>query len=888
MKTIKLLILMLLNTSLFAAEFEYSISTLPYGLSPTGINESGQIVGTISDEPLESRAFLYTNDNLVDLGTLGGNSSVPTAINNQGEIVGYSKTAEGTEHAFLYSSGVMTDLGTLGGNNSRAFDINDRGEIVGESATIGDGSLRAFSYSFETMTDLGTLVGDFSSAIGINNSGEITGNSSASLGRQPFIYKNGLMTMLENLPTGLVPGGIQNDARAINDAGQIAFNSTTFFNSFSLSIDNPYLYSEGSSMRFPAQGEQHRIFALHNLGYAIGQSHPIAFGDPAQPNFFKPFAVLWTNNEELLLENRVPNLAELGWTTLTSASDLNNKGQIVGSGTWNNRFPTGFLLTPLPTEPSENCNKSVALDGSDDWINTPDLNLTDDFTIEAWVKLAPGVDAVDAILGQEGNGPDLNFHQQRARLFVARNPWDVVTANSATQANTWTHVAITRSGSDLSLYINGVFDAMGSWNSTLPIKALGRGNRYSSGGFGGEMDEVRIWTVARSGSEINQNHTQSVSPSSQGLLAYWNFNGNSQTVMDASGANNSTLGAGSNTDSDDPVRVDSTAPFSDRCNNDGSQNQKPVAGNDAVNQITQGGSVEIDVLANDNDPDGTLDLASIEIVSFPQNGSLNVASDTGMITYENDGEPATSDSFSYTVKDQEGAVSNAAVVSISFNEPAGSCNMSVALDGSNDWINIPDQNLTGDFTIEAWVKLAPGVDAVDSILGQESSGLDLNFHQQHVRLFVATSPWDVVTANSSTQANTWTHVAITRSGSSLSLYINGLLDTTGSWDGTLPIKALGRGNRYHSGGFGGEMDEVRIWTVARSGSEITQNYTQSVSSSSQGLLAYWNFNGNDQSVLDVSGVNDGTLGAGANAESDDPERIDSTAPFSDDCEGNNP
>jgi hypothetical protein len=32
------------------------------------------------------------------------------------------------------------------------------------------------------------------------------------------------------------------------------------------------------------------------------------------------------------------------------------------------------------------CGMSVMLDGGNDWINTPNLSIADDFTIEGWIK----------------------------------------------------------------------------------------------------------------------------------------------------------------------------------------------------------------------------------------------------------------------------------------------------------------------------------------------------------------------------------------------------------------------------------------------------------------------------------------------------------------------
>ena len=52
---------------------------------------------------------------LLDLGTLGGQNSFAFGINNLGQIVGTSELESGQSRAFLWENGEMMDLGTLGG-----------------------------------------------------------------------------------------------------------------------------------------------------------------------------------------------------------------------------------------------------------------------------------------------------------------------------------------------------------------------------------------------------------------------------------------------------------------------------------------------------------------------------------------------------------------------------------------------------------------------------------------------------------------------------------------------------------------------------------------------------------------------------------------------------
>ena len=92
-------------------------------------------------------------------------------------------------------------------------------------------------------------------------------------------------------------------------------------------------------------------------------------------------------------------------------------------------------------------------------------------------------------------------------------------------------------------------------------------------------------------------------------------------------------------------------------------NQAPVAVNDTAS-VVEGGSVNVTVLSNDTDVEGNIDITSVVIVTQPANGTVGVNTQTGVINYVHNGGLSTSDSFTYTFRDTQGAVSNSGTVSI--------------------------------------------------------------------------------------------------------------------------------------------------------------------------------------------------------------------------------
>jgi probable HAF family extracellular repeat protein len=333
------------------ADILYRVTDLGTGVR--GINDAGQVVGASLTYTASGsyfyRAFLYSNGQKMDLGTLPGYSnSYGFAINNAGQVTGSSYDPISGGHAFLYNHGQMTDLGTLPGySSSVGSGINDAGQVVGSSTNPFPGTQHAFVYSNGQMMDLGTLGGSYSAASGISNAGQVTGAASTSAGAgHAFLYSNGQMQDLGTL------GGSYSAAYGINDAGQVTGGATLVDSTSSTpSVSHAFLYRNGQMMDLgilptnPGYLTSYSEgFAINDAGQVVGSSH---FG---LGHFQSSHAFLYSSGQMRDLNSLIdPTLG----ITLYEARAINNNGQIVADH---------YLLTPVP-EPSTLALFGVALLG---------------------------------------------------------------------------------------------------------------------------------------------------------------------------------------------------------------------------------------------------------------------------------------------------------------------------------------------------------------------------------------------------------------------------------------------------------------------------------------------------------------------------------------------
>lgn len=150
------------------------------------------------------------------------------------------------------------------------------------------------------------------------------------------------------------------------------------------------------------------------------------------------------------------------------------------------------------------------------------------------------------------------------------------------------------------------------------------------------------------------------------------------------------------------------------------------------------------------------------------------------------------------------------------------------LDGQNTaWVD-SKITLDGPFTVEAWVRLAPGIGNEDSLLGT-ANGLQLNFFGSKFRAYAGPELHDVCVATKPMTPDLWTHLAVTRDAQGIiRIYQNGELDATGSKPAPQKWENCKIGWSGPAKGTEGAMTEFRVWSVTRTAAEIRSNFDRTL------------------------------------------------------------
>ncbi len=204
---------------------------------------------------------------------------------------------------------------------------------------------------------------------------------------------------------------------------------------------------------------------------------------------------------------------------------------------------------------SQGSGYALNFDGTSDYIRIdedPTLDITADITISVWIKtnnittnsyqriidkweIFSGDNKRAYVIFQKANSGIISFHVSPNGTGASEVFLD---ATNPIKANEWTHIACVKSGTNAYFYINGV---LSNSNNSFPVNIfdspsdllIGKFNPNTAQMWNGQMDEVRIWNIALTETQIRENMCKKLVGNETGLVAYYRMD---------EGANNTCTG----------------------------------------------------------------------------------------------------------------------------------------------------------------------------------------------------------------------------------------------------------------------------------------------------------------------------------------------------------
>jgi hypothetical protein len=214
-------------------------------------------------------------------------------------------------------------------------------------------------------------------------------------------------------------------------------------------------------------------------------------------------------------------------------------------------------------EPTPPTGGHLTFDGLGDTVEAPDspsLDLSTGMTLEAWIDPTAIVGNDRPVISKVGGAAGNNGYEfgvtADSRLYVEFNaqgqPWGSNLLKSAPLElqDTWSDIAATFDGTTESLYLNGRLVASQSVgplsivDTTAPLRISGDANGVNY--FAGQIDEARVWNVARTPAELQADAGHTLTGSEPGLVGDWPLDeGTGTTAFDqTANHNDGVLGAG--------------------------------------------------------------------------------------------------------------------------------------------------------------------------------------------------------------------------------------------------------------------------------------------------------------------------------------------------------
>ncbi|MCP4711606.1 MAG: hypothetical protein GY869_23555, partial [Planctomycetes bacterium] len=493
---------------------------------------------------------------------------------------------------------------------------------------------------------------------------------------------------------------------------------------------------------------------------------------------------------------------------------------------------------------------ALDFDGSNDYVSlSSPLPAMTELTIETWLYLGSD-DSYDVIINYDNwNVADVHFQFYSGYLQLALGGNSPVSYVSSYQFSPgiWYHVALVYSTVTMNaiLYVNGLeidsisyttalvtavdYAVIGAWNNS------GYRDRF----FDGQIDEFRLWNMVRSQTDIQNNMHNTLDGDETGLIVYYRFDETSGTILPDLTSNNID-GTLTNMDNADWVTSEAMLPFIKPATNATptgfTANWHPVSG-------ATGYLVDVD-----DDPD----------FSSPLQSAIDAGADT---TYIVTGLALTAGEFYYwRMRAQVDDWTSPYSTSEAFVSPMVKPGNALDFDGVNDYVSIPDDpslQLTDNFTIEFWFKSDNVNQYQKYILGKNNRyAIIYEYVDNTIEFYAAYYPGGTnprTGSQISIDDTNWHYIVYSYDGATWAGYKDGCkvfsYPTTtislGTSSANLVLGAADATVAY----IDIQLDEVRIWNIGRSQTEIQNNMHNTLVGNETGLVAYYRFDHIDGTTL---------------------------------------
>ena len=184
---------------------------------------------------------------------------------------------------------------------------------------------------------------------------------------------------------------------------------------------------------------------------------------------------------------------------------------------------------------------ALALD-ADKYVVVPhhddiDFDHDQDFTIEAWIKVGDVTANQTAnVIGKKADTSYpyvIEYHESSNTIRASRkhsegeDPQPTLTSKTTFNDKQFHHVAFVKNDKMLLLYIDGEKEVERTDNNTNTTKNTSPlyFGTHNNPDFIGEIDEVRIWEIARTEQDIQADMSRQLHGREAGLVGYWHFDG---------------------------------------------------------------------------------------------------------------------------------------------------------------------------------------------------------------------------------------------------------------------------------------------------------------------------------------------------------------------------